>query len=289
MLLVLGAGGQIGRAVCAQATAAGLPVRGLDRRALDITDRRATAAALDGAELVVNCAAYTAVDRAESERDAAFAVNADAVGTLAALCRTRKLPLLQLSTDYVFDGTGARPWRESDPVAPISVYGASKAEGERQLRAALPQHLILRTSWVFAPLGNNFVRTMLRLGRERAEVAVVADQRGGPTAAEDIAAAILTLRRILLAPGFEDWGTYHFSGQPAVSWFEFATAIFAQRPGARLRAIESADYATPARRPANSVLDCGKIAAAFGIAQPDWRPALARMLAQCDGPTGSGD
>ncbi|MDR6289240.1 dTDP-4-dehydrorhamnose reductase [Inquilinus ginsengisoli] len=279
-LVVFGAGGQVGRELAELAQAQGLAVRVLARSEVDITDAAAVAETVRGADFVVNCAAYTAVDKAEAERDQAFAVNATAPGVIAQACAEAGAALVHISTDYVFPGDGDRPWREDDPIAPLSVYGESKAAGEAAVRSALPRHIILRTSWVFAAHGSNFVRTMLRLGAERPELRIVADQRGGPTAAADIAAAILAVRDRALAPGFSDWGTFHFSGAPATTWYEFAAAIFAARGGSgpKLHPIATSDYPTPARRPANSVMDCGRIARVFGVAQPDWRQSLAAML-----------
>ncbi|HMG50546.1 MAG TPA: dTDP-4-dehydrorhamnose reductase [Inquilinus sp.] len=279
-LVVFGAGGQVGRELATLATARGLAVRARARSEVDITDAAAVAEAVRGADFVANCAAYTAVDKAEAERDQAFAVNATAPGVIARACAEAGAALVHISTDYVFPGDGDRPWREDDPIAPLSVYGESKAAGEAAVRAALPRHIILRTSWVFAAHGSNFVRTMLRLGAERPELRIVADQRGGPTAAADIAAAILAVRDRALAPGFSDWGTFHYSGAPATTWYEFAAAIFAAQGGGgpKLHPIATSDYPTPARRPANSVMDCGRIARVFGVAQPDWRQSLAAML-----------
>ncbi|WP_395676646.1 dTDP-4-dehydrorhamnose reductase [Inquilinus sp.] len=279
-LVILGAGGQVGRELAELAQAQGLAVRALARAEVDITEAAAVAEAVRGADFVANCAAYTAVDKAEAERDRAFAVNVTGPGVIAAACAAAGAALLHISTDYVFRGDGDRPWREDDPIAPLSVYGESKAAGEAAVRAALPRHVILRTAWVFAAHGSNFVRTMLRLGAERPELRIVADQRGGPTPAADIAAAILAIRGQALAPGFDGWGTFHFAGAPATTWHDFAAAIFAAKggPGPVLHAIATADYPTPARRPSNSVLDCGKISRVFGLGQPDWRQALSAMV-----------
>lgn len=279
-LVVFGAGGQVGRELAELAQARGLAVRALARSEVDITDAAAVSEAVRGADFVANCAAYTAVDKAESERDQAFAVNATAPGVIARACADAGAVLLHISTDYVFRGDGDRPWREDDPIAPLSVYGESKAAGEAAVRAALPRHVILRTAWVFAAHGHNFVRTMLRLGAERPELRIVADQRGGPTPAADIAAAILAIRDRALASGFSDWGTFHFAGSPATTWHDFAAAIFAERGGAApvLHPIATVEYPTPARRPSNSVLDCSKIGRVFGLAQPGWRRALSPIV-----------
>lgn len=280
-LVIFGAGGQVGRDLADRAAARGLAVRAFARSEVDVTDAAAVADALRGADFVANCAAYTAVDKAESERDQAFAVNATGPGIIAQACADAGAALLHISTDYVFRGNGDRPWREDDPTAPLSVYGESKAAGEAAVRAVLPRHVILRTAWVFAAHGNNFVRTMLRLGAERPELRIVADQKGGPTAAADIAEAILAIRERALAAGFAGWGTYHFAGAPVTTWHGFAAAIFdaADGPSPALRPIATAEYPTPASRPANSVLDCSKISQVFGIAQPDWRQSLAATLA----------
>ncbi|MFE0756228.1 dTDP-4-dehydrorhamnose reductase [Inquilinus sp. NPDC058860] len=279
-LVVFGAGGQVGRELSGLAAAQGLAVRAFARSEVDITDAAAVADAVRGADFVANCAAYTAVDKAETERDRAFAVNATAPGVIARACAEAGAALLHISTDYVFRGDGDRPWREDDPIAPLSVYGESKAAGEAAVRAALPRHVVLRTAWVFAAHGHNFVRTMLRLGAERPELRIVADQHGGPTAAADIAAAILAIRERALAPGFDGWGTFHFTGAPATTWYDFAAAIFAAKggPAPVLHPIATADYPTPAPRPSNSVLDCGRIGRVFGLAQPDWRRALSAVV-----------
>ncbi len=279
-LLILGAGGQVGQALAARAGAAALT---LTRAACDITDRAAVAQALSapGLSAVVNCAAYTAVDRAEGERELAFAVNAEGAGIVARAAAERGLPLVHLSTDYVYAGTGAAPYREDQPLAPVNVYGASKAAGDAAVAAGDPAHLILRVSWVFGVHGANFVKTMLRLGRDRRELRVVDDQKGGPTAAGDIAEAIMVIAARCLQPGFAAWGTYHFAGRPSTSWYGFARAIFARaaEPAPRLVPIQSRDYPTPAARPLNSMLECGRIRRVFGIGRPDWRRSLSRVIA----------
>ncbi len=229
---------------------------------------------------VVNCAAYTAVDRAESEPERAFAVNAGGAEIVARAAAARGLPIIHLSTDYVYAGTAAAPHREDEPIAPLNVYGASKAAGDAAVAAANPAHLLLRVSWVFGVYGANFVKTMLRLGRERSELRVVADQTGGPTEARDIADAVIAMAAACRRPGFSAWGVYHFAGAPSTSWHGFAQAIFerARQPRPRLVAIASRDYPTPAARPLNSTLDCRRIREIFGIEQPDWRSvAVARL------------
>jgi dTDP-4-dehydrorhamnose reductase len=227
-------------------------------------------------DMVINAAAYTAVDRAESEPDAAWAANCTGPAQLAAGCREAAIPLIHISTDYVFDGSKQGPYREDDPVNPLGVYGRSKEAGDRALREALAEHVILRTAWVYSAHGHNFVKTMLRLAGERPVLRVVADQTGSPTSAADI-----VVRR--LAAGEGRWGTFHFTGGGAVTWHGFAEAIFElaapwRGPPPRVEAITTADYPTPARRPTNSVLDCRLIADAFGIVPRPWSEALAEVI-----------
>jgi len=282
-VLVTGAGGQVGRALLAAAWPAGLAPLGLTRAELDIADGDAVARALDasGAVALVNAAAYTAVDKAESEPAAAWRGNAEAVALLAAATAARGIPLLQLSTDFVFDGAKGAPYLEDDAVNPLSVYGASKAAGEAAARAN-PLHLVLRTAWVFDAAGRNFVNTMLRLMAERPELTVVADQRGQPTAAADIAA---TLARLLglWQEGAAPWGTWHFAGGGETTWHGFAEAIVAgaaERIGKRppVRPLATADWPAAARRPADSRLDCGKLERAFAIRPRPWSAMLESVL-----------
>jgi dTDP-4-dehydrorhamnose reductase len=278
-LLVLGAHGQVGRAVVALAQHRGAPHRALSRADCDITDQSALQAHIQPGDFVINCAAYTAVDRAETDIGEAYRLNAVAPEQIAMVCAKAGAPLIHLSTDYVFDGAGSRPAKEDDVARPLSVYGRSKLAGEIAVRMGAPAHVILRTSWVFSPHGTNFVKTIRRIGGERAGLRVVDDQIGGPTAARDIAGAIVAIVDAAATPGFAPWGTYHFSGAPAVSWHAFARAILADREAA-VTATTTAEYAAPARRPTSSVLDCGRIGTVFGIMQPDWRPALAEVLRQ---------
>lgn len=298
-VLVIGRNGQVGRALCAIAPGGGLRFEGVGRDELDITREAEVAReiARRRPRVVVNAAAYTAVDRAESEPERAFAVNAEGAGAIARACRAAGAALFHISTDYVFDGGKQGAYVEDDPVAPASVYGRSKAAGEDAVRAACPEHVILRTAWVFSAERGNFVKTMLRLATERAEIRVVDDQRGSPTAADGIAAALATMARRGLEGGMDRlWGTYHYAGGEAVTWFGFARAIFAAReaatgaPPPRLVPITTAEYPTPARRPANSVLDCRRIGAAFGIAPCDWRGALGQVVARlCQAKNEGGD
>jgi dTDP-4-dehydrorhamnose reductase len=281
--LVFGTTGQVARELARSAGPRGIALTALGRHEADLTDPEACARAVRAsqADVVVNAAAYTAVDAAEDDRATAQAANAEAPGAMAAAAATKGVPFLHLSTDYVLDGADrGRPWREDDPTGPLSAYGASKLDGERAVISAAPDHAIIRTAWVFSAHGRNFVRTMLAVGRGRPELRVVGDQRGGPTAARDIAEALWTMAEAWAAGGGRS-GIFNFAGQPDVTWAEFAEAIFAragwpERP--RVTAIASADWPTRAVRPAYSVLDCTRIAEAYGIAQPDWRPALDAVI-----------
>jgi dTDP-4-dehydrorhamnose reductase len=282
-LLVLGAGGQVGRALV---ELAGANAFGLDRAACDISDASSVARAMSARELsmVVNCAGFTAVDRAESERDRAFAVNMEGAEIVARAACLRRLPMIHISSDYVYGGAHGRDYREEDPISPLNVYGASKAAGDVAVAAANPMHLVLRVSWVFGIHGVNFVKTVLRLGREQSELRVVDDQTGRPTEADDIAGAILKMAAACRRPGFHAWGTYHFAGAPSTTWYGFARAIFERTNGRspRLVPIASDEYPTPARRPLNATLCCAKIRRTFAIDQPDWRTSLSRVLAVID-------
>ena len=228
-VLVIGCRGQVGRELMAARLPAGISRIGLGHGDLDLTDRGAVRRVIDRCRpaLIVNAAGYTAVDRAEAEPQAAFAVNADGPARLAEAAAAVGSSLLHLSTDYVFDGAKAGAYTEDDPLGPLGVYGASKAAGERAVRERLEHHVILRTSWIFGTHGTNFVKTMLRLGRERDQLHVVADQRGCPTGAADIADAIFAIAQQLLIERRGDvWGTYHFAGRGSTTWYEFAEAIF---------------------------------------------------------------
>ncbi|MEI8397102.1 MAG: dTDP-4-dehydrorhamnose reductase [Rhodospirillaceae bacterium] len=284
-LLIFGAAGQVGAELCRLSTS-GRPVVGLERTAADITDPAVVARAVETHRpaVVVNAAAYTAVDRAESEPAAAMALNRDGPAHLARACAAAGIPLIHLSTDYVFDGEKDGPYLETDPVGPLGVYGRTKLEGERAVQAAWSRHIILRTAWVYSARRSNFVRTMLRLGREREELGVVADQRGCPTAAADIASAILAIAGRLEAGVSDDgFGVFHCCGRGATTWYDFARTIFELAaplggPQPRLRAITTADYPTPAQRPRNSVLDTSRLESVYGVTMPAWRDSLAVCL-----------
>ncbi|MEK6202069.1 MAG: dTDP-4-dehydrorhamnose reductase, partial [Desulfobulbaceae bacterium] len=264
-ILLTGANGQVGYEVSRLASERGWPLTALTRQQLDIGDGEAVeriVAQLQPA-LIINAAAYTAVDRAEQEVEAAMRANRKGPANLAASCQGRHIPLIHLSTDYVFDGNKAEAYDEVDTAAPTGVYGLSKWEGEEEVRSRLRQHLIIRVSWVFGPHGNNFVKTMLRLAAERDELRVVADQRGCPTYATHIACALLSLADKIRQGTDISWGTYHLCGMPETTWHGFAETIIREAVKIGLLAhtipvhpITTSDYPTPARRPQNSVLDC---------------------------------
>jgi dTDP-4-dehydrorhamnose reductase len=287
-IVVTGLTGQIATALVERA--AELPdieITPIGRPVLDLARPREVEAAFRPLkpDVVVNAAAYTAADQAESEPGVAMAVNGAGAGAMAEAARALRAPIIQISTDYVFDGTKPGPYVEADPVNPINAYGRSKVAGEQAVAAANPDHAILRTSWVYAAEGKNFLRTMLCLAVARPEISVVADQHGSPSYAPDIADAIIAIaRNICHEPSRTDLrGIFHVRGGGDTTWAEFAEEIFrhsAMRggPSARVRRVPSADYPTAARRPANSRLDCGKLRAAHGVALPDWRDALARCM-----------
>lgn len=273
-ILVFGQTGQVATELQAQA-----PVLALGRDAADLSAPGSCAAAIQThrPDLVINAAAYTAVDDAEENEALATVINGKTPGDMARACATLDIPFCHVSTDYVFDGTGSAPRAPSAPVAPINAYGRSKLAGEAAVREAGGRSVILRTSWVFSAHGANFVKTMLRLSQTRDTLSIVADQVGGPTPAADIAAALLRIGHMLIdgSPG----GTYHFSGQPDVSWAGFATEIFAQAGrSVQVTPVSSAEYPTRAARPLNSRLDCGATETDFGIARPDWRRSLEHIL-----------
>jgi dTDP-4-dehydrorhamnose reductase len=282
-VLVFGTTGQVARELARRAAERGMRIEALSRAEADLTNPEACAAAIAAtqADAVINAAAYTAVDRAESEPELAQRINAEAPGATARAAAARGLPFLHVSTDYVFDGRPGRPWREDDPPAPLNAYGASKLAGERAVAAAGGVTAVLRTAWVFSAHSSNFVKTMLRLGAQHDRLRVVDDQRGGPTPAADIAEALLTMAAAL-SNGHGATGILHYAGAPAVSWADFAEAIFAARGGQApaIERIPSSAWPQPALRPINSVLNCTRIAAASGIPQPDWRPRLGEVIGE---------
>lgn len=273
--LVFGRTGQVARALQAQAG-----VVALGREAADLSDPEACAAAIRAhqPDAVINAAAYTAVDQAESDEVSAKVVNGDAPAAMARACAALGVPFVHISTDYVFDGSGTQPWPVDAPTGPLGAYGRTKLAGEQGVQEAGGTYAILRTSWVVSADGKNFVKTMLRLGAERDALTIVADQIGGPTMAADIAAACLEIARQLKADPTKR-GVYHFAGAPDVSWADFAREIFDQAGIAcTVQDIPSSDFPTPAKRPANSRMDCTQTTHVFGIKRPDWRRSLADIL-----------
>jgi len=251
---------------------------GRDGADLENPERAAAAIADHAPAVVINAAAFTAVDRAETEEALATRINADAPAAMARACAAANIPLVHISTDYVFDGHGTAPFSPDAPAGPLGAYGRSKLAGEHAIRDSGAAHAILRTAWVFSAHGGNFLKTMLRLSETRDALSIVDDQIGGPTPAGAIAAACLTIaERLRDAPDCS--GTYHFTGAPDVSWKSFAEAIFeAAGRDVTVTGIPTADYPTPATRPLNSRLDCGSTQEVFGIARPDWRAALPHII-----------
>ena len=273
--LVFGKSGQVARELERLLPEA----RFLDRAAADLSDPAACARAIrdSAAAVVINAAAWTAVDKAETEEAAATVINGAAPAAMARAAAERGIPFLHISTDYVFSGSGSAPWVETDPVAPPNAYGRSKLAGERGVQAAGGAWAILRTSWVFSAHGANFVKTMLRLSETRDALSVVEDQIGGPTPAADIAAALVTMARAMAAG--QTGGIYHFGGSPWVSWADFAREIFAASGRkVAVTGIPTSAYPTPAVRPLNSRMDCSALARDFGLAAPDWKAGLQRVL-----------
>lgn len=283
-ILVTGGSGQVARAV--EDLAGARPVVRVGRPELDFDRPEGLRRILDEARpaLVVNAAAYTAVDKAETEPDAADRANRDGPARLAGWCAEAGVPLIHISTDYVFDGLKGAPYVETDPTGPTGVYGTTKLAGEHAVMASGARAIVLRTSWVYAASGKNFVLTMLNAARKTSQLRVVADQRGCPTAAADLAAAILAIAD-RLGDGWQDGfgGIYHAAGSGETTWHGLAEAIFARAerhglPRPTVAAIATADWPTPARRPPDSRLDCGKLSHRFGLRLPDWRDSIARTV-----------
>jgi len=270
---VFGGAGQVGHALARVAARRNIVLTSFDRAAADVTDIGAVSAALTHARatVAINAAAYTAVDKAETDADRAESINASGAGHVASAAEALDIPVIHISTDYVFDGTKASAYVEDDPIAPLGVYGRTKAEGEAAVRAASPRAIITRTAWVYGLEGANFVKAMLRLAADRDVIRVVNDQRGNPTFADDLAEALLTIA------ANPKPGTYHLAGQGATTWYNFAKTIFANG-GPRIEPITTAQYPTPARRPANSVLDGTKAKRTFAVELPPWNDGLSRML-----------
>ncbi|WP_095198622.1 dTDP-4-dehydrorhamnose reductase [Mesorhizobium carmichaelinearum] len=286
-LVVTGRDGQVAASLLEAGQAhAGVEVVAIGRPELDLARPETVIDAIVVAkpDIVVSAAAYTAVDQAEDEPDLAFAVNATGAGKVAEAAARLGVPIIHLSTDYVFDGSASRPYIETDATAPLGVYGASKLAGEQAVAAAGPRHLILRTAWVYSPFGRNFVKTMLRLAADRDEISVVADQWGNPTSALDIADAILHAAAMLHGDkDFDAFGVYHLAGTGETNWSGFARHILdtsqaSGGPWADVRDIATKDYPTKARRPANSRLSSAKFAAVFGWGAPEWRESTKRVV-----------
>jgi len=285
-ILVIGRVGQVGHELARGDWPAGFAVDFVERPQVDLTRPEEVQEIVAAArpDIVVNAAAYTAVDAAESDRDTAFAVNRDGPARLAEICRELGAALVHFSTDYVYDGQKAEAYVETDPIAPLCIYGASKAEGDAAIAARLERHVILRTSWVYSATRHNFVKTMLRLGAERDRLGIVDDQHGSPTAAADIAAATIAVCAAIVAGKEDGYGVFHVSGGGATTWHGFAREIFrgaAARGMKTPRLVEpiaTEVYPTLAVRPSNSRLDCGKIARVYGIEAPPWQVSLSAVL-----------
>jgi dTDP-4-dehydrorhamnose reductase len=276
VILVFGSGGQLGQELARMAAPREIALTALTHAQTDVSNRSAVAAALTEyrPSLVVNAAAYTKVDRAETETCAALRGNARGPAVLASACAGAEVPLVHISTDYVFDGTQARAYLESDPINPINAYGHSKAVGEAAVRRHQPRHVILRTSWLYGEFGQNFLKTIVRLAQEREELRVVTDQRGSPTSTRDLADAILRMVP-RLAAGEEVWDTYHFTGSGVTTWHGFASCIVAAQAPLTGRkptvsAITTAEFPTQARRPAHCELDCSRFERTFGFRARPW-------------------
>lgn len=279
-ILVTGANGQLGNAIQGlNSQYADCIFHFTDVDTLDILDKEqlATFVSMHQIQYIVNCAAYTAVDKAEEDQDTAMRINCDAVRNIAETAVAYNARVIHISTDYVFDGTASRPYREDDPTNPTSVYGATKLAGETILQQVCPDSVIIRTAWLYSEFGTNFTKTMLRLGAERSDLNVVADQTGTPTYACDLAVAILT---IVNHPTFVP-GIYHYSNEGICTWYDFAVKIITSAQLACcVHPIPTKDYPTPAKRPAYSVLDKTKIKQTYGIRIPDWETGLANCLQQ---------
>lgn len=288
--LITGANGQVGYCLTQQLQGEH-EILAVGRNELDITDQSAVKKAIENfcPNVIINAAAHTAVDRAETEIELSKAINVKGPQYLAEAAKSVGAAILHISTDYVFDGQRAGKYKESDATDPQGVYGRTKLEGEQAVAAANDKFIVLRTAWVFGEHGNNFVKTMLRLAKTRDTLGVVADQVGGPTYAGDIAKALIQIAEKIIAGENVEYGVYHFTGEPYVSWCDFAKAIFAEavlqnvlEKAPLVNAITTADYPTPAKRPANSCLDLTKIQQVFGIQPSDWQKALKNIKAYAE-------
>lgn len=281
-VLIVGSAGQVGRELVERVPSE-WEVLALDRQALDITNAEQVNKVVNSfsPQVIINASAYTAVDRAETDCDQAYKVNRDGVANLAKASHQCNSKLIHISTDYVFQGDQKQAYSENDETGPTGVYGASKLAGEQLVANCCPQHIILRTAWVFGAHGNNFVKTMIRLAQERTELNVVGDQYGGPTYAGDIAETLLIIAEKICNSDFDHWGIYHYTGAPYTSWAEFARQIMQEAELqnlsphlTKINAISTSEYPTLAKRPANSMLDCNKIYLEFGVPASNWKNAL---------------
>jgi dTDP-4-dehydrorhamnose reductase len=284
-ILLTGGSGQVGQSLQQLSWPDGLRLYAPPRSELDLSSEASVSNILASRSwaAIINAGAYTAVDAAESDSLMAWKVNALAPALISYHSRVNKIPLLHISTDYVFSGKSPRPWEEDDPVGPLSVYGASKEAGEQAVRTSMSQHLILRTSWVVSPFGKNFVKTMLRLAQERSELRVVGDQMGRPTIAADLALVIRALVLRMIAADEAVLGTYHAANESETCWADFARAIFEASaklggPQARVESIKTQDYPTPAQRPLYSTLSTSRLAQNFGLTMPSWRDHLSELI-----------
>lgn len=290
-ILVVGESGQLATALTQNETIAEHRIIAVGRPSLDLTRTETIEKTIEelNPALVINAAAYTAVDKAESEVDLANAVNATGVGRLGQVCAQNDIPVIHISTDYVFDGKASTPYKPNDKIDPQGVYGSSKAQGEVELRAANEQHLIFRTAWVFGEHGNNFLKTMLRLGKTNDQIRVVDDQYGTPTYAADLAVGLLEIAtQVLSHPNDIPWGTYHLTNSGETTWCGFAREIFEcstikNAPSPQIIAITTKEYPTPAARPAYSILDCALAKEHFGVDLPDWKDATMRCIKNIEG------
>ncbi len=287
-ILLIGGTGQVGSEIRLVAENNNIECVSPTSSELDITNQSSVNSIIENnlpLDYIVNASAYTAVDKAEDEEELATKINRDGSQYLAQACVEQKIPLLHISTDYVFDGCADTPYKENSPTNPLGVYGKSKLEGEQAIRDCLPEHIILRTAWVYGSHGNNFVKTMLKLGRQRSELNVVSDQYGCPTAAADIAEAVVSIVIQMQTNPNNRWGTYHFCSRDSTHWADFAKSIFSlsktvdpEYPNVTVNPIPSSEYPTKAARPNYSVLDCSKIEQLYTITPPNWLISLKRDI-----------
>ena len=285
-ILITGASGQLGQELIRQGRVSDFSIESLNRQELDISNEGQIAQVLPDVSpsIVINAAAYTDVDKAETEYDMAYAVNKDGPAYLARYCSDYGMALIHISTDYVFDGSKGRPYREIDPILPLGVYGQSKAQGEAVIRSRLKNHIIVRTSWLYSVYGNNFVKTILKLIQERPNLQVVSDQFGSPTSASDLAETLMIIVSKIATGGNVDWGTYHYCGKGITTWHGLAEKIiqlaqsYGTLPIKQLTPITTAEWPTPAKRPPYSALDCSRLKSQFGIALKPWQESLKHTI-----------